>query len=74
MSANHGDVSTKGFQRLRWAVALTVVAVILAMALLIKETAYLLTAFMFLGPTLLFVAIVLLVWTILDELKTKRVL
>jgi hypothetical protein len=69
-----GDVSPRGFQRLRWAVALTVVAVILSMALLIKETAYLFTAFMFLGPTLLLVAIVLLVWTILDELRTKSVL
>jgi hypothetical protein len=69
-----GDVSPLGFQRLRWAVALTVVAVILSMALLIKETAYLFTAFMFLGPGLLFVAIVLLVWTILDELRTKSVL
>ena len=74
MSTNHGDVSARGFQRLRWAVALTVVAVLLSMALLIKETAYLFTAFMFLGPTLLLLAMILLVWTILDELKTKRVL
>jgi hypothetical protein len=74
MSANHGDVSPAGFQRLRWAVALTMLALLLSMALLIKETAYLFTAFMFLGPGLLFVAMVLLVWTILDELKSKRVL
>jgi hypothetical protein len=74
MSANHGDVSAAGFQRLRWAVACTGVAVLLSMALLIKETAYLFTAFMFLGPGLLLVAMVLLVWTILDELKSKRVL
>ena len=69
-----GDVSQSGFQRLRWAVVLTVIAVLLSIALLIKETAYLFTLFMFLGPTLLAVAIALLVWTILDELKTKRVL
>jgi hypothetical protein len=74
MSANHGDVSARGYQRLRWAVALTVVAVLLSIALLIKETANLFAAFMFLGPTLLLVAMVLLVWTILDELKSKRVL
>jgi hypothetical protein len=74
MSTKHGDVSDRGFQRLRWAVALTVVAVALSIALLIKETANLFTVFMFLGPTLLLVAMVLLVWTILDELKTKRVL
>ena len=35
--------------RLRLAVILTLVAVILSFALLIKETAYLFTAFMFLG-------------------------
>jgi len=74
MSAKHGDVSAAGFVRLRWAVVCTVVAVLLSMALLIKETAYLFTAFMFLGPGLLLVAMVLLVWTILDELKSKRVL
>ena len=47
---------------------------LLSVALLIKETAYLFAAFMFLGPALLVVAMVLLVWTILDELRSKRVL
>ncbi|HTR05018.1 MAG TPA: hypothetical protein VMN82_17670 [Thermoanaerobaculia bacterium] len=74
MSRNLGDVTPQGFQRLRWAVALTVIAVVLSIALLIKETAYLFTIFMFLGPTLLLGAMVLLVWTILDELKSKSVL
>lgn len=67
-------VSDRGMNRLRLAVACTTVAVLLAIALLIKETAYVFTAFMFLGPTLLLVAMVLLVWTILDELKEKRVI
>ncbi len=74
MSSNPGDVNPRGFQRLRWAVALTSFAVLLSAALLIKETAYLFAAFMFLGPALLLVAMVLLVWTILDELRSKRVL
>jgi len=70
----NGGVSDRGMNRLRLAVACTTVAVLLAIALLIKETAYVFTAFMFLGPTLLLVAMVLLVWTILDELKEKRVI
>ena len=74
MNRETGDVTAHGFQRLRWAVALTTIAVVLSIALLIKETAYLFTAFMFLGPTLLLGAMVLLVWTILDELRSKKVL
>ncbi|HTY40266.1 MAG TPA: hypothetical protein VMH79_00185 [Thermoanaerobaculia bacterium] len=74
MSRNVGDVTSHGFQRLRWAVALTAIAVVLSIALLIKETAYLFAAFMFLGPTLLLLAMILLVWTILDELRSKKVL
>jgi uncharacterized membrane protein len=60
--------------RLRLAVIFTLVAVILAFALLLKETAYLFTAFMFLGPGLLLAAIVLLGWNILEELRAKKVL
>ena len=39
-----------------------------------KETAYLFTAFMFLGPPLLLAAVVLLGWNILEELREKKVL
>ena len=60
--------------RLRLAVIFTLIAVILSFALLIKETAYLFTAFMFLGPALLLAAVVLLGWSILEELREKRVL
>jgi hypothetical protein len=60
--------------RLRLAVLLTALAVVLAIALLIKETAYLFTAFMVLGPALLLVAVVLLGWNILGELRAKNVL
>jgi hypothetical protein len=72
--ADRGDFDRKGFQRLRWAVALTMAAVLLATALLIKETAYLFSAFMILGPAFLLVAVVLLGWEILTELRSKRVL
>ena len=60
--------------RLRVAAVFTLIAVILSFALLIKETAYLFTTFMFLGPTLLVAAVVLLGWNILQELREKKVL
>ena len=60
--------------RLRVAAVFTLIAVILAFALLIKETAYLFTTFMFLGPTLLLAAVVLLGWNVLEELREKKVL
>ena len=67
-------LSERGAKRVRLAIVFTAVALVLGAALLIKETAYIFTAFMFLGPTLLFAAIVLLGWTILEELQEKRVL
>lgn len=67
-------LSPEGARRLKLAILFTVVAVALGAALLIKETAIVFTTFMFLGPGLLFAAIVLLGWTILDELRAKRVL
>lgn len=66
--------SPRALFRLRIAVLLTALAVVLAMALLIKETAYLFSAFMILGPLLLLVAVVLLSWNIFTELREKRVL
>ncbi len=60
--------------RLRVAAVFTLIAVILSFALLIKETAYLFTTFMFLGPALLLGAVVLLGWNILQELREKKVL
>ena len=67
-------LSERGARRVRLAIVFTAVALVLGAALLIKETAYVFTAFMFLGPTLLLAAIVLLGWTILEELREKRVL
>jgi len=60
--------------RLRLAAIFALVAVVLTFTLLLKETAYLFTTFMFLGPALLRVAIVLLGWNILGELREKKVL
>jgi len=60
--------------RLRVAAIFTLIAVMLSFALLIKETAYLFTTFMFLGPTLLLAAVVLLGWNVLEELREKKVL
>ena len=60
--------------RLRVSAVFTLIAVILSFALLIKETAYLFTTFMFLGPTLLLAAVVLLGWNVLEELREKKVL
>ena len=60
--------------RLRVAAIFTLIAVILSFALLIKETAYLFTTFMFLGPALLVAAVVLLGWNVLEELREKKVL
>lgn len=66
--------SPRAMLRLRLAVLLTALAVVLAVALLIKETAYLFAAFMMLGPALLLVAVGLLGWNILAELRAKKVL
>jgi hypothetical protein len=74
MSSENVSLSRRGMQRLRLAVIFTAIAVLLATTLLIKETAIIFSTFMFLGPALLFAAIVLLAWTILEELRTKRVL
>ena len=60
--------------RLRLAAVCTLVAIALSFALLIKETAYLFTMFMFLGPALLLAAAVFLGWNILEELREKKVL
>ena len=60
--------------RLKLAVLLTALAVVLAFALLVKETAYLFSAFMILGPLLLLAAVVLLGTVIFSELRAKQVI
>jgi hypothetical protein len=68
------ETSRRAMGRLRLAVLLTGLAVVLGFALLVKETAYLFSAFMILGPLLLLAAVVLLVSVIFTELRAKQVL
>ncbi len=68
------EAARRAMRRLRLAVLLTGLAVVLALALLVKETAYLFSAFMILGPVLLLVAVVLLASVIFTELRSKEVL
>ena len=67
-------LTPKTRRALRIAAAATLIALVLATILLIKETAYTFVAFMFLGPPLILVAGVSLCWVIWQELKTKKVL
>jgi hypothetical protein len=66
--------STRAITRLRLAILLTSLALVLSIALLIKETAYLFTVFMILGPALLLLAMIFLGWNIIEELRGKKVL
>jgi hypothetical protein len=59
---------------IRLAIALTAIALLFGLALLIKETPYVFTVFMVLGPLLLAAAFVLLGWVIVAELRTRKVL
>lgn len=59
---------------IRLAVLMTTVALVLSLALLFKETPYVFTAFMVLGPLLIAVAFLLLSWVIVQELRARKVL
>jgi hypothetical protein len=59
---------------IRLAIVATAIAVVLGICLLFKETPYVFSAFMMLGPVLLGVAFLLMAWVILGELKTKKIL
>jgi hypothetical protein len=67
-------ITAKTKRALRIAASATIVALVLATILLIKETPYTFVAFMFLGPPLILVAGVSLGWVILQDLKSKKVL
>jgi hypothetical protein len=76
MNAMNEDeiVTAKTRKALRIAGSATLVALVLATILLIKETPYTFVVFMFLGPPLILVAAVGLGWVILQDLKRKKVL
>ena len=59
---------------IRLAIVATAIALVLGICLLFKETPYVFSAFMMLGPVLLGVAFLLMAWVILGELKTKKIL
>ena len=59
---------------IRLAILVTALAVVLGLTLLIKETAYLFTGFMVVGPALLGFGAILLVVVILRELRARKVL
>jgi hypothetical protein len=59
---------------LRAALVLTAIAVLLALVLLFRETAYTFVVFMFLGPPLVLFAVVLIGWVAWKELRAKKVL
>lgn len=69
-----GTEPTKGLPAIRLAVLMTTAALVLGLALLFKETPYVFTAFMVLGPLLLLMAFLLLSWVIFQELRAKKVL
>ena len=74
MSEPDFGVDQKAAKALRIAAVAAMVALILSIVLLFKETAYTFVVFMFLGPPLILVAAVALGWVILRELKAKQVL
>jgi len=74
MSSPQTAVDRRAAKALRIAAIATIIALVLSITLLIKETAYTFVVFMFLGPPLILVAAIALGWVILKELKTKNVL
>ncbi len=59
---------------IRLSIASAALGLLVCLALLIRETPYTLTAFMFLGQPLLAVAFVLFAWKVFRDLRTKELL
>ena len=59
---------------IRVSIVATAIAVILGICLLFKETPYVFSAFMMLGPLLLGLAFILMAWVILAELRSEKIL
>ncbi len=59
---------------LRVAIAATAAGTLVTLALLLRETAYTLVAFMFLAQPLLLVGFVLFAWTVAQELRRARLM
>ena len=74
MSAAPSPSPEREIKAVRLAIIVTAIAVILGLALLIKETPYIFTAFMVLGPLLLGIAFLLMIWVIVGELRAGKIL
>jgi hypothetical protein len=67
-------VPERGLRALQFSLLLAGLSIILALVLLIKETAYTFVLFMFVGPPLLLAAALALGWVIYTELRARNVL
>jgi hypothetical protein len=65
---------SRGLRALQLSLLLAGLAILLALILLIKETAYTFVLFMFAGPPLLLIAAAALGWVIYKELRARHVL
>ena len=59
---------------IRLSIASAILGILFCLALLVKETPYTLTAFMFLGQPFLALAFVLFAWKVFHELRRKKLL
>ena len=72
MSGPERDLHARGRLILTVALVFTTISILLAIVLLIKETAITFVTFMFLGPVLLLLAVAGLGWVIFPELRAKK--
>jgi len=59
---------------IRLSIASAVLGILFCLALLVRETPYTLTAFMFLGQPLLAIAFLLFAWKVFRDLRRKELL
>lgn len=59
---------------LRWAIAAAIAGLLFCLALLVRETPYTLTAFMFLGQPLLALSFLLFAVKVFNDLRAKKLL
>jgi hypothetical protein len=64
----------RGLRALQLSLLFAGLSIVLALILLIKETAYTFVLFMFVGPPLLLAAALALGWVIYTELRARHVL
>lgn len=67
-------MNPRGLRALQLSLLFAGLSIVLALILLIKETAYTFVLFMFVGPPLLLIAALALGWVIYTELRARHVL